>query len=94
MPSNFRRCVVCRKLAPKQAFWRVVRDFSSHQVQLDIGMGRSAYLCPTTDCLQIAQRKDRLGRALKAKVPESIYGALWERLAPDSGSDLAQKTSG
>ncbi len=83
MLPNYRRCLSCRKVAPKEAFWRIVRVYPSRQVQLDQGMGRSAYLCPQASCLQIA-RKNRLGRALKATVPDTIYQILGERLAASS----------
>lgn len=83
MPPNYRRCISCRKIDHKSAFWRVVRVFPSHQVQLDQGMGRSVYLCRQESCLQAAQKKDRLGRALKVSVPEHIYQALWQRLVAD-----------
>jgi hypothetical protein len=43
-------------------------------------MGRSAYLCPQESCLKAAQKKDKLGKVLKAQVPETIYQALWQRL--------------
>ncbi|WP_088891762.1 YlxR family protein [Leptolyngbya ohadii] len=81
MPPNHRRCISCRRVAPKQEFWRVVRSFPAQIVILDAGMGRSAYLCPSSGCLQAAQRKDRLGRALKANVPVEIYQTLWQRLS-------------
>lgn len=85
MLPNYRRCVSCRKVAPKQEFWRVVRLCkvsiqSTFTVQLDQGMGRSVYLCPQATCLQLAQKKDRLGRALKAPVAEQLYQTLWQRL--------------
>jgi predicted RNA-binding protein YlxR (DUF448 family) len=80
MPTNDRRCVSCRKLAPKSEFWRIVRDHPSQTVQLDRGMGRSAYLCPTLECLQAAQKKNRLGRALKVPVPHGLYQTLGDRL--------------
>jgi uncharacterized protein len=44
-------------------------------------MGRSAYLCPNAGCLQIAQKKNRLGHALKAPVSPEIYQQLAARLA-------------
>jgi predicted RNA-binding protein YlxR (DUF448 family) len=81
MKPNYRRCLSCRRVAPKEVFWRIVRVYPSRQVQLDQGMGRSAYLCPQASCLRAAQHKNRLGRALKASVPDSIYQSLWERLA-------------
>ena len=81
MSKNYRRCVSCGKLAPKSSFWRIVRIYPSHEIQLDQGMGRSAYLCPNADCLTIAQKKNRLKRSLKTKVAPKIYQDLWERLS-------------
>lgn len=80
MPPNYRRCLSCRKVDHKSAFWRVVRVFPSQRVQLDQGMGRSVYLCPQESCLQTAQKKDRLGRSLKTTVPDAVYQTLWQRL--------------
>lgn len=58
----------------------MVRIYPDRQIQLDEGMGRSAYLCPSDECLRVAQKKNRLGRSLKAVVPPIIYQALWQRL--------------
>lgn len=80
MLPNYRRCISCRKISTKEGFWRIVRVFPSQTVQLGDGMGRSAYLCPQESCLQAAQKKNRLGRSLKATVPEEIYQSLWQRL--------------
>ncbi|NEO69676.1 YlxR family protein [Moorena sp. SIO3H5] len=81
MKPNYRRCLSCRKVAPKQEFWRIVRVYPSRKVQLDQGMGRSAYLCPQVSCLAAAQKKNRLGRSLRASVPKNLYETLWQRLA-------------
>ncbi|MGB3203089.1 MAG: YlxR family protein [Nodosilinea sp.] len=81
MPPNYRRCVSCRRVGPRADFWRLVRVYPDRKVQMEFGMGRSAYLCPNADCLRQAQKKGRLGRALKANVPEVIYQNLWQRLA-------------
>jgi uncharacterized protein len=81
MKPNYRRCTSCRKVGLKQEFWRIVRVFPSGQVQLDQGMGRSAYICPNESCLTLAQKKNRLGRSLHAAVPEVLYQELWQRLA-------------
>ncbi|WP_008308507.1 YlxR family protein [Leptolyngbya sp. PCC 6406] len=80
MEPNYRCCISCRRIAPKAQFWRVVRLYPTRIAQLDTGMGRSAYLCPTADCLRIAQKKNRLGKALRASVPDYIYDQLWARL--------------
>ena len=81
MEPNIRRCVSCRRLAPKTAFWRIVKCYSTGTIELDQGVGRSAYLCPAEGCLRTAQKKSRLGRSLKAKVPSEVYDALWSRLS-------------
>ena len=94
MQTNQRRCVSCRRVAPKAEFWRVVRVYPDRQVCLDQGMGRSAYLCPQADCLRQAQKKSRLGRALKANVPEVIYQSLWQRLAETENKEPSALTPG
>jgi len=90
MPQNYRRCVSCRKLNHRSSFWRIVRVFPSHQLQLDQGMGRSVYLCPEAGCLKLAQKKDRLGRSLKLTVPESLYQTLWLRLTQSEAQMQSQ----
>ena len=86
MKPNYRRCASCRKVAPKEAFWRIVRLHPSHMIQLE-GEGRSAYLCPQPECLKTARKKNRLGRSLKAPIPPEIYQALEERLASSTAPD-------
>ncbi|PLZ94982.1 nucleic acid-binding protein [Fischerella thermalis CCMEE 5268] len=81
MKPNYRRCISCRKVGLKNEFWRIVRVFPSGQVQLDEGMGRSAYICPKMSCLSAAQKKNKLGRSLHASVPETLYQTLWQRLS-------------
>lgn len=93
MKPNYRRCVSCRKLALKEDFWRVVRLNKSSSVRLDAGEGRSAYICPKTECLKIAHKKNSLGRSLKASVPPEIYQALWQRLENLSSTSEIKTTS-
>jgi uncharacterized protein len=81
MLKNHRRCVSCRRVADRTEFWRVVAVHPSQNVQLDVGMGRSVYLCVQLDCLTAAQKKNRLGRALKAPVTAEIYQQLLSRLS-------------
>jgi predicted RNA-binding protein YlxR (DUF448 family) len=90
-----RRCVSCQCIVIRDTFWRVVRvpiadqltnhgDSTNRQVQhciqLDQGMGRSAYVCQKLECLQIAQKKNRLGRSLRAHIPPEIFDILKSRL--------------
>ena len=81
-----RRCVACRELFDRSILWRVIRD---HQdgVLLDQGMGRSAYLCRKESCLEEAQRRKRLPKALRCQVPESAIEELRQRLKPNKESD-------
>ncbi|MGA7933990.1 MAG: YlxR family protein [Kovacikia sp.] len=86
MEPNYRCCVSCRRIAHKSEFWRIVRVHSTQTVELDQGIGRSVYLCPQSNCLKIAQRKDRMGRVLKASVSDGIYETLWQRLSNEPHS--------
>ena len=81
MKKNYRRCVSCRHVAPKTYFWRIVRNYANHEIQLDGGIGRSAYLCPRIDCLVKAKQKNRLQKALKVAVSAQIYHILEDRLS-------------
>jgi hypothetical protein len=81
MKPNYRRCISCSRIGLKSEFWQIVRVNCSGQLQLDRGMGRSAYICAQASCLQLAQKKNRLGRSLRLKaIPEEIYQTLWQRL--------------
>lgn len=91
MKPNYRRCISCRKVDLKSNFWRIVRVYPSRQVQLDWGMGRSAYLCAQATCLETAQKKNRLGKTLRATVPPELYQALWQRLS--NQPEIANPTS-
>jgi uncharacterized protein len=88
-----RRCVSCQCVSLRDDFWRLVRvpiatmDNLDHesatkhfQIQLDHGMGRSAYLCQKLSCLQLAQKKNRLGRSLRAPIPPELFDVLKSRL--------------
>ncbi|MGD1906983.1 MAG: YlxR family protein [Leptolyngbyaceae cyanobacterium] len=80
MKPNYRRCVSCRAIAHKRDLLRVVRLHNPQRLQLDIGMGRSAYLCPTSSCLQTAHKKKQLSRALRVPVSDEIYDLLAQQL--------------
>ncbi|WP_017327771.1 YlxR family protein [Synechococcus sp. PCC 7336] len=87
MPASqepVRRCIACGKLAPRHEFFRVVRQFETGQVQLNRGMGRSAYICRELDCLRRSQKKNRLGKALRTPVPPEIYNELQMLFVLDS----------
>lgn len=93
MEPNYRRCVSCRRLAPKEFFLRLVRVHPSGQVELERGMGRSAYLCPKISCFQAARKKNRLGRALRTRIPDEIYQALGRRIDALQASENSSYTT-
>jgi uncharacterized protein len=80
MKPNVRRCISCRLIAPKVQFLRVVREHSTGDLELNQGMGRSAYICLTSDCILLAHKKKRLDRALRTTVPPDFYPKLWSCL--------------
>jgi uncharacterized protein len=80
MEPNHRRCISCRVVAPKSHFLRVVREHSTGKIELDRGMGRSAYLCWSIDCIRQAQKKKRLERALRSPLPSDLYAALEKKI--------------
>ncbi|HEY9828104.1 MAG TPA: YlxR family protein [Stenomitos sp.] len=81
MEPNYRRCISCRVAGHKAQFLRVVREHLSGTITLNRGMGRSAYVCPTLDCIRLAQKKKRLERALKSPVPPTFYTLIEASLA-------------
>ncbi|MEM9135932.1 MAG: YlxR family protein [Cyanobacteria bacterium P01_F01_bin.42] len=70
----------CRRLGPKSNFWRIVRAHPTGLIQINCGEGRSAYLCRNLTCLELAQKKRRLSRSLKAPVTSEIYQILFQQL--------------
>ncbi|HBU26802.1 MULTISPECIES: YlxR family protein [Synechococcus] len=78
--ATLRRCISCRSLVDRQHLWRVVRLAGGAGVQLDQGMGRSAYLCQTQPCLEDARKRRKLQRALRVNVEDAVYSTLAARL--------------
>jgi uncharacterized protein len=80
MEPNYRRCISCRVVAPKNQFLRVVREHSTGKIELDRGMGRSAYLCRSIHCIRQAQKKKRLERTLRSPFPPDLYATLEQNI--------------
>ncbi|NJK35889.1 MAG: YlxR family protein [Oscillatoriales cyanobacterium SM2_2_1] len=88
-----RVCVSCRRVGPRESFWRVVR-LPDGSIVIDSGMGRSAYVCRCLECLTLAQKKQRLGRSLRAQISPDLFAELHRRLsiAPPEGLGPLQAT--
>jgi uncharacterized protein len=73
-----RTCVGCREEGGKRGLIRLVRgpDGAVRADPTGRAHGRGAYLHPDAACLEAARRRHALERALKAEVPEALWGEL------------------
>jgi len=84
-PVGFRRCIVCRKLAHRDEFWRIVRE--GNTVKLNEGMGRSVYICRQGNCLTEALKKHRIGKALRTPLPPAMAEKLRQLASSSQSTD-------
>lgn len=78
-----RMCVGCRQMRPKKELLRIVRT-PENEIRLDRtgkASGRGAYVCPTVECLDKAQKIRALERALEHKVDPEVFARLREEIA-------------
>ena len=76
--KNHRRCVSCPQMKDKGDLIRIVRNFHDHQILIDQGMGRSAYICPQAECITIAQKQKKISRSLRRNINPEVYELLWQ----------------
>ncbi len=77
-----RICVGCQELKNKKELLRIVLT-PEGAVEIDRTgkkAGRGAYVCPSAECLEKADKEHRLERSLKTKVSSEIYEALRQEL--------------
>ncbi|MDH7601264.1 MAG: YlxR family protein [Armatimonadota bacterium] len=73
-----RSCVSCRVHCEKKKLIRIVRS-PDGQVRIDPtgkAPGRGAYLCGSKECTVQAIKKNKLSKALRCEVPESLKTEL------------------
>ena len=73
-----RTCVGCRQVAGKQGLIRVVRR-SGGGAAVDVtrrAKGRGAYLHPVAACVESAQKKRSLDRALRTTIQPELWSEL------------------
>ena len=77
-----RLCVGCRQLHPKNRLLRIVRSPNGTAAYDPTGKspGRGAYLCPSSECLQLARRHRGLAWSFKGRVAPAVYDVLTEVL--------------
>ena len=74
----------CRQIKHKNELLRVVRTHPEGKIEINRGMGRSAYICPQTDCISIAQKDKKLVKSLRSPIPQHIYQQLSSIISPSS----------
>lgn len=73
-----RKCVATQEQLPKKELVRIVKN-NENQVFVDLTgkkNGRGAYLKRSKEALEIAIKKNALGRALEIEIPQEIYEEL------------------
>ena len=73
-----RKCVATQEQLPKKDLIRVVKN-NEGQVFVDVTgkqNGRGAYLKRSKEAIEIAKKKNSLGRALEIEIKEEIYQEL------------------
>ncbi|MBS1718637.1 MAG: YlxR family protein [Armatimonadetes bacterium] len=75
-----RSCIACRNRNEQAAFWRVVVAGGETKLWTKQAVGRSAYVCRNSKCLQAAMTAERLKRSLKATIDGDSMRALRQEL--------------
>ena len=80
-----RKCLATNEQLPKKELIRVVKD-KDGVISIDTtgrSNGRGAYLKPSLEAIELAQKRHLLDRALETSVPSSIYEQLKEMVNHD-----------
>lgn len=73
-----RKCVATLEQLPKKELIRVVRN-NEGKVFVDLTSkqnGRGAYLKRSKEAVELAKKKNSLGKALECEIPDEIYDEL------------------
>jgi len=81
-----RKCVATGEMFPKKEMIRVVRS-KEGEVSVDPTgkkAGRGAYVSKTEEAVEIARKKNILGRQLEVTIPEEVYEELLKLIRRES----------
>lgn len=80
-----RKCVGCGEQKPKKDLIRIVKNKDGELLVDFTGKanGRGAYICPDLKCLQTAQKRKALNRALECEISTEIFERLEQELSGD-----------
>lgn len=75
-----RRCLATNESFPKKELLRIVRT-PEGEVKVDLSgklNGKGAYISKSMEALELARKKNVLGRALEIEIPEEVYAQIEE----------------
>lgn len=78
-----RRCVSCWQIKDRSELIKITVDCTNGKLIVNpdsVTFGRSAYLCYNKSCIESAFKKNKLGKHLKAPVPNELKGQLLNEL--------------
>lgn len=96
-----RTCVACREQRPQEGLIRISRTAAGvlevfAPVMSRAAKGRSAYVCPTFECVERALKESRkrvpLGYALRTKIDSTVEGKIRAILGA-TYDDLSESSS-
>lgn len=79
MHIPMRMCIACRQMKPKRELIRIIQ--SDGQISVDYLQKiqtSGAYICPDTECVNMAIKKKALERKFKRAVDKSVYDSISE----------------
>lgn len=103
MKAKLRLCVACRKLTESNELIRLTYDFASAKLEVNSSSsiateagektgqklsGRSAYLCRSSQCLEMALKNTKLKHALEGRRKKGV--ASWRKVAWPLEAQLIQ----
>ncbi len=78
-----RRCVSCWQIKDRSELIKITADCTNGKLIVNpdsVTFGRSVYLCYNKSCIESAFKKNKLGKHLKAPVPNELKGQLLNEL--------------
>lgn len=82
---TFRKCVATNSLHSSEELLRVVKS-NDGEVKVDPtynAPGRGAYILRSLEALEIAKKRNSLGKSLKTTIPEEVYIKLLEEISKE-----------
>lgn len=78
---EMRRCVACRQVHHKSELLRVVKSPENFSLdETGKAPGRGAYVCRSSECVELVKKRRNFDRVFKAKVPDELYDMIKEKI--------------